>query len=714
MRIFIWLLCLLWATLLTAGEIDLDHLTVVKPESSSPVMLRAYQELVETLNQITGNPPGDKTRKITLTIDSRLAPDGFRITTENGNLQIAGGHNYGILYGVYAVLEDDLGCRWYEPGITFIPRYKSWQGIIKDRTEVPAFPVVRDPFSALEINADWALHNRVIRMINNNLPPELGNRITFPQVKGEFWLCHTTHYFCPNSLFAVHPEYFMVDADGRHSPDQICPCNATVRQLAAQKILATLDQNPKADYITLSMEDNLKYCHCPKCTAINRREGTDGAAFWELANQVAAEMAQKHPEVKLIVLAYYATFAPPRHMKLANNITIMYADINRPRMVPAAQGKNKQYLETWCRIAQAIIIWDYQADFTDFYRYVPSLRAVAQNLAYYQQFPQIKGVAVQGAYKNWGGARQGLRAWVEAKLLWNPRLDYQKLTADYVQGVYGTAAPPIEKFYRYLDDWERRQGAGAAAYGEVIAYGKKCFTDARQRAAEDPVILDRLDVAELPIWFYELDRLYALRYCNELTPEKRRQALQLIDRIAAVTKEHHFSIRSEKPDGIIDMDKYRHALSMPIPYIPGTISSQSIVIPATEGLCCMGAKNVADVHAAWPQVVRQPSGMAWNWQLRLDNQNIPAGKYRIRIRDRIEKTGNKMDRILYGTYDAATKSTRTLFLDPKSLDHPDYRWHELATLRITPNTTLWIMINPQSNTFIHYIDSIELVPEKTK
>ena len=697
--------------ILVAGQIDLSNITVKKPELSKPVVKLAWDELSSTLKKITGQSPTDGQYQITLSIDLDLPPDGFKISTENGNLRIFGGSNYGVLYGVYSFLEDDLGCRWYQPEITVISQLKQLKITVKDRSEAPAFTEVRDPFSYLESNTEWALHNRVIRMMNNTLPQELGEKITFPRIDKEFWLCHTTHYFCPDSMFAVHPEYFMVNTNGKRSKQQICPCNPEVRKLAAQKIISTLDKAPDANYITLSMEDNVSYCHCPQCTAINQREGSNGAAFFELANEVATEVAKKHPNVKVIVLAYYATSVPPKNMQIADNITILYADINRPRSALAEVAKNKNCLEKWNRIAKEIIIWDYQVDFTDYYRYVLSLRAVAKNLAFYRSLSNIKGVAIQGAYQGMGGARQGLRAWVEAKLLWNPERDYQQLMRDYVHGVYGPAAPPIEKFYIYLDNLELQQVSAEAKYAEIIAFGKQCFNAAKKLAKDNPTILKQVEAAELPILFYELDQLYALRYRKSMTQEKRKQALKLIDTIAITMKANKFFHRSE---GIhtTGLKKYSDAMAESSPNIPGVTAGNSIIIPAIDGMYCLGAKKVMDDKAAYKTAVRQPPGNSWSWQISFMNKNIPAGKYRIRIRNRIEKTGGAITKILYGVYDSATKSTTNLFIDPKTLDHPDYRWHELKTSNITPSSSIWVMIQPKNNNFIHYIDCIELVPEK--
>ena len=47
--------------------------------------------------------------------------DGFVILTKEERLFITGGSAQGTLNGVYTFLEDYLGCRFYSPGVIFIP-----------------------------------------------------------------------------------------------------------------------------------------------------------------------------------------------------------------------------------------------------------------------------------------------------------------------------------------------------------------------------------------------------------------------------------------------------------------------------------------------------------------------------------------------------------------------------------------------------------------
>lgn len=54
----------------------------------------------------------------------RLGDEGYVIRAVGPHLVIAGGTKRGNLYGVYGLLEDHLGCRWFAPDVSRIPRIR--------------------------------------------------------------------------------------------------------------------------------------------------------------------------------------------------------------------------------------------------------------------------------------------------------------------------------------------------------------------------------------------------------------------------------------------------------------------------------------------------------------------------------------------------------------------------------------------------------------
>jgi alpha-glucuronidase len=67
-----------------------------------------------------------------------LGPEGFALKTSGQQLVIAGGRLRGSMYGVYTFLEK-LGCRWFAPEVSRIPKMRTITVGPLDETQKPAF-----------------------------------------------------------------------------------------------------------------------------------------------------------------------------------------------------------------------------------------------------------------------------------------------------------------------------------------------------------------------------------------------------------------------------------------------------------------------------------------------------------------------------------------------------------------------------------------------
>jgi len=98
--------------------------------------------------------------KIGVSIDfSSLGKEGYILRTKGSYLVIAGGKPRGTLYGVYGLLTDYLGCRWFTPDCSRIPRL--------ERIALPSLmkrlsPAgISDVFCSDVFDGDWVLRNRM-------------------------------------------------------------------------------------------------------------------------------------------------------------------------------------------------------------------------------------------------------------------------------------------------------------------------------------------------------------------------------------------------------------------------------------------------------------------------------------------------------------------------------------------------------------------------
>ena len=434
-------------------------------------------------------------------MDQGLGLEGYAIAVRGQDLFLAGGSGRGPITAAMALLEEDLGCRWYTATGYRIPSTPTLQARVVPREYTPILEV-RDPFSFVSNQPEWAVRNRA-NPYWATLPPEQGGNLSY--APGWFVHTYTNILASTDANFEACPECFMLDEDGTRSSRQLCPTHPHVVELAIARVGEVLGAHPEAELVSVSQNDIRGFCHCDRCMALIDPEGTPAAALLYLVNAVADAVAQEHPDVTITTLGYQDTVPATRTMKPAPNVAIrlatdvMWAD----PFAPAATSETfMAALTGWARVTERIHIWDYQVNFGDYFQAWPSFHAKAQNLRLFAQ-NHVTGVMVQGAYQAPGNERQLMRAWVFAKLLWDPSREVWPLMQDFVRGYFGPAAEPIEAYNRMLYECGlKHQGVIDCVGGETFVGRAGALFDAaedRARAAGDDEVLARVELARLPV-----------------------------------------------------------------------------------------------------------------------------------------------------------------------------------------------------------------------
>src|SRR5205823_4390035 len=142
--------------------------------------------------------------------------EGYAIAADSGNLLLTGGRTRGPINAVYALLEEDLGCRWYTQTDTRLPHSPTLRVSPVQRVYIPQLRV-RDPYFLVAFDSTWSLRNRTNAQ-EAQVPEEFGGRIDYD---GMF--VHTAANLLPQAkYFKDHPEYFMLDKSGKRQPWQWC------------------------------------------------------------------------------------------------------------------------------------------------------------------------------------------------------------------------------------------------------------------------------------------------------------------------------------------------------------------------------------------------------------------------------------------------------------------------------------------------------------
>ena len=265
----------------------------------------------------------------------------------------------------------------------------------------------------------------------------------------------------PEKYFAAHPEWFS-EIKGKRTTEhaQLCLTNEEMRKELVKNLKERLRNNPAATIASVSQNDWHGNCQCPKCAAIEKEEGSPAGLMLRFVNAVAADIEQEFPNVAISTLAYQYTRKPPAVTKPRHNVIVQLCSIECSFCKPLADERNKAFRDDivgWSKICERLYIWDYTTNFRHYVLPHPNLRVLGPNVKFFADH-NVKGIFEQGAYQSYGAEMAELRAWVLAKLLWDPTRDGQKLIDEFIEGYYGPAAPHIKAYLKITHDAVEQSG----------------------------------------------------------------------------------------------------------------------------------------------------------------------------------------------------------------------------------------------------------------
>ncbi|MFH0964649.1 MAG: DUF4838 domain-containing protein [Planctomycetota bacterium] len=479
---------------LTLAKDGASDYVIVLPPDATPSEEFAADELASHLKEMTGadlpivrDPDPLPAHAILLGISDRLKELGVTVNAPalgkeacvlrvvGDSLVIAGGRPRGTLYGVYALLEDRLGCRWYAPDTTFIPKRSTIELPDLNFTSQPAFEY-REPwmYAGHVWSVWWRKHfvpEYVSRTRNSG---HLINTHVHPIDDlhgGYFKLPHAGHnlsHLVPAKDYAQsHPEYFALH-DGKRMTEgdlELCLSNPDVVRVAADTMRAWMRETPDADMFFVGQSDTGNYCQCDRCVAAYRKYSANpggdkwGGLGWgglagrnlQFANEIAKLLKDEFPDNRIGVFAYGATRNPPKNIKAHPNIVVWYCPIERCVCHPIDRGPiNRDFydfaggIQRWKAIAKEVYLYDYWLGNAmglpaDLLTLADTVRA-AKRLG-------VIGIKVDSIVDIQAGFGF-CRYWLYAELFRNPDFDAQWGLREFLDAYYGPAAPYIDSFIR--------------------------------------------------------------------------------------------------------------------------------------------------------------------------------------------------------------------------------------------------------------------------
>ena len=682
----------------------------------------AAREMASNLQAICGatftvtNAAPDA-NSIQLAFDPTLGGEEYRLRVDTTGkcLRIEGGRPRGVLYGVYGLLEDRFGCRWFTREVTQRPSLSrlalpdDLDQRVKPRLEY------REVFWTEAFDGDWAARNR-LNSSRANLGPQHGGKVRY----GAF--VHTFDRILPVAQhFDAHPEYYsLVKGKRIREHTQLCLGNPEVLQHAIRTVKEWIAANPDATIFSVSQNDWHNPCACPACKAIDDAEGSHAGSLLTFVNAVADAIATDHPNVAIDTLAYQYTRKPPRTIKPRPNVIVRLCSIECCFAHPLAgcpEKSNTSFLEDlrgWQKLSDRLYVWDYTTDFAHYLLPFPNLDVLDDNIRTFATHG-VAGIFEQGNYSSGGGGELAeVRAWVLAKLLWNPDRDGRELLREFVQGVYGAAAPAVQRYFELRREHAEKAGNHVRIFDgpwrpdlvetNLLAWDA-ALAEAGERAGSDEALRRRIVRLRMPVW-------YALTSRARAPTETLQTAAS---RLADAARAENLTNFRESGRGIADDLKKLETMKNRRVWQPPagtTLIEDNQFRYYYEGEL---VRVVPDAEAG-DGIAARLAGRTLEWAVQWhpgSGEDLPTVPCRVIARIRAEKVADTGQAFHAGLYDAKGKRGMGE-LRVAASNIADAAYHDYDIGRFDPTVHPYVYIAPDDNESAVpalFIDRLLLQPE---
>lgn len=390
---------------------------------------------------------------IRLVIDNggdKLDKDGFVISSPAQNtLEIKGGSESGVLFGVQELLERYLGVRWLIPGDLgeHVPPH-STIAIPRDKIrQEPAF------FS---------------RQLSGSLTKRQGPQRTFlirQRMHGRVNFHHNLSNLYSLKYATNHPIFFPVINGKRY-----IPASARERwqpELNADGIIEEgtntinkfFNRNPHVESYSLGMNDSGSWSDSAIKSAGSRRNSVGlpdlSDYYFRWANKIAEGVHIKHPGKFFGCLAYRELLDPPTKTKL-NPYILPFVCYDRMFWLnPDMRRRDMERTRNWNKVAERLAWYDYVygGAWYKLPRFYPHL--MAEYLRFAHNNKVVAYYAEAYPIQEW---IEGPKFYLLLRLLWNPDLDVDVVLDEWCRAAVGEkSAQHLKKYYKFCEDfWTSR------------------------------------------------------------------------------------------------------------------------------------------------------------------------------------------------------------------------------------------------------------------
>jgi len=552
----------------------------------------------------------------------------------------------------------------------------------------------------------------------------------------------------PEKHFATHPEWFSL-IDGRRKVEggQLCTTNPELREEVVRRVREWLKESPEARIVSISQNDWYGACQCPRCKAVDDAEGSHAGTMLSLVNYVAEKLGPEFPEVAFDTLAYQYTRQAPKSVRPRPNVIVRLCSIECDFAAPLEAPSNAKFaqdIRDWSRISNRLYVWDYTTDFAHYIQPHPNWFVLGPNVRFFHRHG-VKGLFEQGAYQSFGAEMAEMRAWVLARLLYNPYQDDRKLIREFLEGYYGKAsAKPI---WDYLELMSREaKGFYLTCFSpttapffrfDVMRQAEALWQQAEDAARSDPERLWRVRIGRLPLRYVWLTRWTQLqRECARAgaqwpLPPSRREVAREWHALAVGPGPQGWRPVTHLNEGGVTPDAFlaRFGEDPPAPEPGGRPADPPKDIPGAESPRSTDAQDDlarlhgegslceirADRQASDGLAIRMP-GTHREWAVQFPVSAFPkearTGRWKVYAVVRVERNPGADGTVFTaGIYDSRARASRAEIAVAVADASESYRSHLLGTVELHPDLYVWMA--PAANPGVRHVwvDRVYLVPE---
>lgn len=502
-------------------EYDYTQRYRVELKNSAVFFKNAIEKITGDSSELITKSIYNGEKAIILEIDEslKISRQGYVLDINENNIRISSVFEQGITNGIFSFLENYLGCMFPAPDCDYIPRLSDihfskvhiedepdimWRSVYTQSSE-------KDP-SHYNKKDYLGWHTKL--RLNGAGSDDLGNG------------CHSSfNYISPDEYYKEHPEYFSFYMGRRiykQGPvsGQLCWTNEDVYKIISEKLFRQMEENPEVHIWDVSQMDTWINrgvgCKCKKCREIDKREKSQMGSLLTFINRLADECAQRFPNNYISTLAYNYTVKPPKHIRPRRNVLIklclMPGNAASSYANPSGKWAKNAHnvVRKWSKIADNIMIWDYNVDYHGYFIPFPLIRSMSENNKFYID-NNAYAIFHQMAYETRAQDAE-LHAYLFSKLMWDKRANVEVLARKYLDVYYQEAADYIAKLYNLVDKNIQKSAQPLYIYAQPDAYRAGYLSD--RCLKEYANILD--------------EALNAVKDNEELTERVRREKLGIL------------------------------------------------------------------------------------------------------------------------------------------------------------------------------------------